>query len=232
VVRPSRTNVSDAFRTRQSGPAARFGVIIACFGVGASAIASACNGAFRFDEPAGDAAADASVDGSALAPGKCESESDCRLASLHCDKPTGTCVECDRDAQCGPTAPHCDPVLHRCVACEGNLDCASPATCDAPTRSCIMPCRDGQEKCPAGLRCNEVALRCVQCFENENCRTGARRTCELKTGRCVECLRDSDCPGARCDTFAGVCTECLSTDDCPAERPLCDFVNRSCQALP
>lgn len=196
------------------------------------ATASACNGEFRFDEPPLDGAADAADERGVLAPGKCETETDCRLASLHCDKPTGTCVECDQDAQCGASAPHCDPVLHRCVACESSLDCTSPATCDAPTRSCLTACRDGQEKCPTGFRCNEVALRCAQCFENEHCRTGTRRTCELKTGRCVECLRDSDCPGARCDTFAGVCTECLSTDDCPAERPLCDFANRVCQAIP
>ena len=209
------------------------GVVLTGLAPASFSAASACNGEFRFDEPPVDASAEGAVDArGALAPGKCETESDCRLGSLHCDKPTGACVECDQDAQCGPTAPHCHPVLHRCVVCESSLDCTSPATCDAPTRSCITPCRDGQEKCPSGSRCNEVALRCVQCFENEHCRTGTRRTCELKTGRCVECLRDSNCPGARCDTFAGVCTECLSTDDCPTERPLCDFVNRVCQALP
>ncbi|MGH7283938.1 MAG: hypothetical protein ACRELY_20625, partial [Polyangiaceae bacterium] len=88
-------------------------------------IAAACDGEFRFEDIDGgpgsgtlDGGADGASGGDAIAPGSgCKIDGDCKLSTLHCDSPSGTCVACVLDSNCAAPLPRCDAALHRCVAC-------------------------------------------------------------------------------------------------------------------
>ena len=189
--------------------------------------AAACRGELRFDD-----AIDAAVSRDASAArdfGACGADSECGLASLHCEIGSGRCVACTEHVHCGGATPRCDPVLFRCVGCISADDCAAPRTCDPATRSCLVPCREDDDDCPTDTRCNERTRRCAACAETSHCtKIRAGLTCDESTGRCIACRRDESCGGGRCDTFLGRCVECLAASDCPKERAICDLALGSC----
>ena len=180
-----------------------------------------CDGALRFEEPAA-AGLEAGTTG-------CHEDDDCRLASLHCDRRSGTCVACSDDEDCDdPDSPRCDLALHRCVGCGSDLDCGTGETCLPSLRTCATRCEEGPNEalCPdSAPTCNEVARICVQCQSDQDCAAisddGAY--CERPSGRCVQCTDDRQCPATRprCDPVQHRCAQCTSGSDCPAGRA-CD----------
>jgi hypothetical protein len=65
------------------------------------------------------------------------------------------------------------------------------------------------------------------------CRTAADCTssaafCDVKSGTCVECLADSNCPTYLCDSVAHVCKGCSKAADCHATTPYCDDDDHRC----
>jgi len=68
---------------------------------------------------------------------------------------------------------------------------------------------------------------------NVGCRTAADCTpsaafCDVKSGACVACLVDSNCPTYLCDPVAHVCKGCSKASDCHATTPFCDIDDRRC----
>jgi hypothetical protein len=204
----------------------RFGVSLAVVVVGIGA----CRGELRFDDHVLDAgAAGDALAESAVPSGPCTKDGDCGLATLHCDVDEGRCVACTSHAHCGGPTPRCDPALHRCVGCTSSDDCTSPASCDPVTRQCLVACREEDDLCPNGLRCNERIRRCAACGERSHCEgLGPSFTCDVLTGRCISCRTDASCPQGRCDTFLGRCVGCLTAADCPESAPLCDIAAGGC----
>jgi Cys-rich repeat protein len=65
------------------------------------------------------------------------------------------------------------------------------------------------------------------------CRTAADCTpiapfCDAKSGACLECVTDSNCPTYLCDPVAHVCKGCTKATDCHAATPYCDDDDHRC----
>jgi hypothetical protein len=80
--------------------------------------------------------------------------------------------------------------------CHAHSDCPTAAAprCDE-TGACVE-CR-GLEECERfapDLRCHEGTGACVECRSSEHCAPGEADVCLVEESRCVECLRDTDCP--------------------------------------
>lgn len=188
----------------------------------------ACNGDFRFDDKA---ARDADIGEASVG---CASDTDCPLASLHCDISEGACVACTSDTQCTAALPDCDAVLQRCVECGSARDCAQGYACEGTTHRCLKTCNTSLDCAKiAGTHCNARGV-CVACDDrNEEC-AGLAGTpvCNVTNGQCVQCARDADCSGAapRCETSSGKCVACLTARDCAAPTPICDPTTWRCVA--
>jgi hypothetical protein len=192
------------------------------------ALVGACDEQFHFDDPAGDAATEAS------ASSACSSDTDCRLA-LHCDLASGECVACTDDPQCAAPTPRCDAALHRCVECGSDSDCAVDQICESQTRSCITTCSEATEKdCPSSApTCDEDTDRCTRCATNSDCSASAEdgQFCNESNGQCVRCLVDSDCTDHDrpiCDLVAAKCVGCITSSDCSDEK-MCDPTMLECR---
>jgi hypothetical protein len=194
---------------------------------------SACNGQFRFDELEG-AAKDASSDSDGLRlPSSCLSDTDCRLASLHCKVAERTCVECTLDQHCtsDPKRARCDTGSGRCVTCKGRSDCGVGEGCESTTLSCVelcaaTACKTPKSSCDDGI--------CRTCENNAECRTPFS-VCNRNVGRCAGCATNASCGGQtpRCLGSRGICVACVSSADCnEAALPLCDPASNTCVALP
>jgi hypothetical protein len=187
---------------------------MAIFGV-ATASGMGCDGEIRFAAPeasldsSGDASLDTSpngIDGSAGSSplGTCAVDGDCLIQGLHCATTRGLCVECREDGDClASDRPRCEASLGRCIGCRGDADCEIDERCEASTHACV-------ERCSATRACNIGS-------------------CDMATGRCVECSVTVACTDHVCNG-AGVCVECLSDADCAAagEEPFCDTLLGRC----
>jgi hypothetical protein len=189
--------------------AERRGALLFSAGVFVGAI-TACNSAFRFDEPqtidsldGGDEANVAHESG----PVACKDDSTC--PGKRCDSTTGTCVTCVGDADCWGVWAHCDPGRHLCVECVQTADCGDRYVCDGTTHRCLEACRDADDLCSEeGFVCDVGLHICIECRSSANC-AGAQSgmVCDLPIGRCVECTGNAECPIARpiCDRRNGAC---------------------------
>ena len=180
----------------------------------ALALAAACDGTFAFDQHA-----DASL-------GPCASDSDCPIASLHCEVASGVCVPCVDDTACTTAGyPRCDTALHLCVECGSSRDCpGSGATC-TETHRCAQSCLTSSE-CPApSPYCDLTELVCAACTSGAPCASGV---CDHESGRCVDCISDAQCPGSYCQRALGKCVDCVLSSQCPASAPVCDPASWTC----
>ena len=91
---------------------------------------------------------------------------------------------------------------------------------------CVAPCSEGS--CQQGL-CDLDSGRCVECLDETDCPDGM--VCNTFTDRCtaevVGCTSDDQCAGLRCDSIKGSCVECLDDGDCGLGA-LCDLLTGSC----
>ena len=182
----------------------------------------ACNTPIDFGSENAPPKADSEVAG-------CAKDSDCGLASLHCDTLSHTCVACLTDSDCSQEFPRCDFALHRCVQCGSAADCPSGQTCER-TGHCVGTCLAGQP-CPAeNPICDDRGI-CVRCRANADC-AAPTAFCNVSTGQCVACLQGGQCPMSkpRCDPYRNVCVGCLSSADCSfgTEHHVCNPATGAC----
>lgn len=92
--------------------------------------------------------------------------------------------------------------------------------------ACVAPCSEGG--CQEGL-CDLDSGRCVECLDETDCPDGM--VCNTFTDRCTAavagCTDDDQCAGLRCDTIKGSCVQCLEDGDCGLSA-LCDLLTGSC----
>jgi hypothetical protein len=235
-----RERLSVNARVGVAGPAiVAWVVAIAWVGV-------ACNGQFRFDEnnaiDGGDAGNGADASASTGSYTSCQVDTDCKLATLHCDVGSGQCVECVQPSDCtmiSSTRVACDTALHRCVQCGSTTDCPQtplPQTCDGTTHTCVVSCSDAMKTCPNGSLCNDDKMKCVECLSNMDCIAmgGPKHECDVSSGRCSECDQDFECkaPRPHCDRIQDVCVQCKQNADCSGATPLCDPASYTCVGVP
>jgi len=147
-------------------------------------------------------------------------------AGLHC---TGDlCSQCATDADCAPFGlPRCETTRHRCVACLATADCDAGFACDPLANRCLQSCKT-DANCPAGAHgCDERRLVCYQCDDSEECAgSSLGHLCASDGSGCVQCLKETDCPGQHCDQLGGRCVDCRDGRDCPSQ--LCDATTLTC----
>lgn len=92
--------------------------------------------------------------------------------------------------------------------------------------ACVPPCDEGS--CVEGL-CDLDSGRCVECLDETDCPDGF--VCNGFTSRCtaavIGCTSDEECAGLHCDTIKGTCVQCISDGDCGLGA-LCDLLTGSC----
>ncbi len=148
----------------------------------------------------------------------------CPVSTVFCDRPVSSpCVACVDDSNCtSAAAPRCDHLLHQCVQCGSQLDCPSGQTC-TESLQCITLCLDGGG-CPGDTPICFEQL-CLGCRFDDDCASsyGERKLCNTMSGKCVQCVSDSQCPDhQRCNVSQGECVECLSKADCLSPtQPAC-----------
>ena len=109
-------------------------------------------------------------------------------------------------------------------SCEDNGECpASQPICSASgtCAGCTESVQCGNETC------NLSTGRCVDCVSAEDC--DGDEACNVRSGQCTrQCERDKDCKGSdKCDLDNGYCVECLSTADCRDQR-VCSATTGAC----
>lgn len=102
--------------------------------------------------------------------------------------------------------------------------CAGGRVCQ--DGACVAPC--SESGCQQGL-CDLDSGRCVECLDETDCPDGM--VCNTFTDRCTAevagCTDDEQCGGLRCDTIKGSCVQCLEDGDCGLGA-LCDLLTGSC----
>jgi hypothetical protein len=147
-------------------------------------------------------------------------------AGTHCTG--GQCAQCAADADCAAYGlSRCEPTRHRCVACVDTSDCARGFACDSLANRCLQTCL-GDDGCPASAHgCDERRQVCYQCDEDRECINSAiGRLCASDGSGCVQCRKETDCPGQHCDQLTGHCVECRDAADCTSQ--LCNPVTFGC----
>jgi hypothetical protein len=101
---------------------------------------------------------------------------------------TGATPRCATDAS--------DPKAGQCVACATSSDCSGATpTCDKSSGATGDTCRG----CRANADCSG---------------TSASATCDVASGRCVECATGADCKNPKPACNAGTCAACATNADC------------------
>jgi hypothetical protein len=158
---------------------------------------------------------DAGVAAEGSTPG-CTVDTDCTIATLHCDTSSGQCVPCVKDEQCTQQGLRvCDTALNQCVQCGVTGDCANGQTCEPTSHTCVASCADGGA-CPSGTNCNTQGV-CVGCTGNSDCANASTgHVCNTGSGQCVQCIDDTTCsyPTRRCNLATDTCVQCLTGSDC------------------
>jgi len=146
-------------------------------------------------------------------------------ADLHCSD--GLCVQCTEDADCAAYAlPRCEPTRHRCVPCVTTADCEAGYACDSLANRCLKKCID-DDTCQGQHGCDERRFVCYQCDEDRECLTSSVGSlCASDGSGCVQCRKDTDCPGQHCDQLFGRCVDCRDGLDCDSR--LCSPTTFTC----
>jgi hypothetical protein len=149
----------------------------------------------------------------------CESDQDCPLKALHCDKSSGACYACVSDADCSTDAggPICDMGQHICIQCGTSGDCPADARCLGQT--CVQTCNTSADCATAGVQCDDGF--CARCDDDQEC-SGSTPYCAANH-QCAGCTSNGQCPAAapRCNSTIGRCVACLTSSDCQGGR-VCD----------
>ena len=95
--------------------------------------------------------------------------------------------------------------------CQSTAECDAGFYCDLAQSLCVSgECYDRRD-CPALNDCDILNHTCffVGCSRDDEC----EGRCMRATGQCVECLRDSDCPGGICSSDDHTCSSDGCEDD-------------------
>jgi hypothetical protein len=95
-------------------------------------------------------------------------------------------VLCSSSAQCPKALPMCDPAAGVCTGCIAWLGCASGMTCNVATHSCVPA--NPNAPCTGNFDCPRPALDAP-----------GNIVCQPTTGRCVQCVANTDCVSGACD---------------------------------
>jgi hypothetical protein len=183
-----------------------------------------------------------SMDGKVCDKGncKCVSDADCSGSypwGKKCIKSYGRCG-CDADADCSgnPHGAKCYATYNKCT-CAGDGECKSaPYTkCAAPYSSasynhCQKPCASDTDCAGlSGLKtCNQGTGKCVACMKDSDCTSSYYKYCMASNGQCVQCRSDADCAANKtykfCAAASGKCVECKTAADCAGNpfAKICD----------
>ena len=95
------------------------------------------------------------------------------------------------------------------------------------TDGVIVQCLTNAD-CSGNQVCSPAG-RCVECLRDQNCPLAAP-ICDVSTNLCTQCQRDTDCPtgSSICNPATKRCVQCTSNIQCTVERPLCNPSNGSC----
>jgi hypothetical protein len=175
---------------------------------------------------------DSAVDQAACGMGCAQKLGVCNMASIdardctHIQQET-RCYVIAGSARNDNTSPSTDTACMSSGHDEGSL-CDSSSDCD-PGLACIAstslcgPCKtnddcksgSGKYYCSAEARC-EYAV----CLTDDECKTSALGPL-CRSGNCVKCASNDDCPGQTCDKYAG-CVQCAEDKDC-ASTSKCEY---------
>lgn len=171
----------------------------------------------------------------------CGADTECTQPGFKsCNTEAGFCGECtfDRDCTGDPAKGFCDKANARCVGCVDAKSCwvagaAAGKYCDPASHACKAGCHASTD-CGLGQRCQGgtagVVGRCVECqpaTEVNDCIVSPRVRCEPVSLACVECLADTDCASAQCNTSTHKCVECVKNEVC-AKGYLCNPETNAC----
>ncbi len=175
----------------------------------------------------------------------CDSEAECgsglicqqatTAAQKFCIPPTFKCegcatTGCKGDESCDFTVnpPACIGVGGACAPCQIPKDCGDGLTCvkQGSSKICAPACGGGLN-CPANSVCttfsggiSACAYGADACCFGDSCTAAsacAGCTDKCVAGKCVDCLKDSDCAdGGTCVLTSFTCEKAT----CPAEKPL------------
>ncbi len=173
---------------------------------------------------------------------QCQLNSDCKAGQV-CHQ--GLCTSQGDVTFClNPNAPDACPAGQRCnftnlvceqdLGCYSDADCISTEICNLGTHECEPRCTTDNQStvCAVGFKC--VSGRCVQCVVDSDCPAGF--TCDVAAGRCAtqgQCFTNRDCtvPDV-CNCRTGTCTAppppCSSNEDCCQPKYACDVASGQC----
>jgi len=144
----------------------------------------------------------------------------------------GTCAS---DLDCtGKEAPYC--AQGRCVSCTTGDQCGGVAPICSVGHTCVS-CAVVDAGCPSATpACEADSGRCLECLGDSDCsKDSSKSFCQA--GTCVGCVGPgaSACAarnaGKPVCTPSGLCVECASSDDCKfAANPICDTSANVCVA--
>jgi hypothetical protein len=66
----------------------------------------------------------------------------------------------------------------------------------------------------------------TECINDLEC--PGKNVCDPETGKCVECVGESNCPAERPLCNAGKCVNCIDASNCPVTKPICDDDLKQC----
>jgi hypothetical protein len=163
---------------------------------------------------------------------ECKANSDCTSSTsgAKCDTTTGACT-CSANSDCtGQKAfgPTCDTTTYMRCKCGSSSDCSSNAngpTCNTTYYKCSCSSDSNCTKTPytkCSLPYSGASYDICQaaCTSAKDCDyTQGFYTCQTSTGKCFECLQNSDCSANTwskvCDTTSTfACVECMKDADC------------------
>ena len=144
----------------------------------------------------------------------------------------GACIASRPLPTCGTAAPPCTPCTAAPSSCTGATPVCASDQEDFKLGQCVA-CADSSACSAKAPVCDKSRAAtddtCRGCTSNADCGTAAP-TCQVATGKCIECLTSSDCKApAACDTSANVCVECTTNAQCANPAPACGQ-NRKCDA--
>lgn len=155
----------------------------------------------------------------------CGAGAPCAGDTPFCDGKSGACVACDptSNAGCSGTTPVCTPE-GQCVGCAAGANSCPQGQICLPTGAC--ECKNSEDcAVPSAPVCDEAIKQCRGCSRADECQ-GASPACDTSSGRCVECVTNTEC-GSRagtpfCDPGTNRCVSCLTSGDCTsAQTPIC-----------
>jgi hypothetical protein len=179
---------------------------------------------------------------------ECRNAADCSPPKQYCIDSSRTCVECRDNTDCdgGRT---CDPVLNICrsplmmcdaTQCTSQDQCPTGTVCtnyDGNTTFKCRPTCDLFESCdiynpystcsPSG---QQVCSCFAPCAGAQDCLFYIGTWCDLVSGRCISCDKQSRCTGGGVCRY-NRCLSCSTDGQCKAEysdRPWCIVANGTC----